>query len=475
MIPILHKYQIQLIMTFLSVSKLNRFLSNNRRLSIYLILPSIIILTIYIFRYNELSQFLIPKSIDNSIEKFTNFTPDTALHSYEEWHAVQRNCMQKQTCNPPVIIWQCPHRDYSKCAGLGDRMRGLQFAFLLAIATKRVLLIDWPTKPFPLQTVVSPARVDWTMLNNYKSPHKTNLYLDWYSCIKSLPCGSPTSHRFPHFNHLPMRNASFPLANLSSTDIAPPSVDISKDDLRQIWLPYKVIRLTERLVPPAIQALQRNEHLKPYLGALEHYSLLDIQRLMTQTLFAPSKSVHHRMRKFFLTNKPYIGLHLRSGEDFNEIDHRFDIIKKNEKRTVINMLKCITALVSNKSAPFDQFSGKPLHVYIASDSKNLKSLFRKYGKQFKVRVHMMSQKTMHIEKTRRKDFNSNNAQLRTFRNVFVDIFMLSGGSVLLGTGSGFSNTSWAFSDSTDYFRIPVDEREESEGCKLSRISDKKRR
>ena len=461
-IPVIH---VQTTMTSSTFPKSSHNMFKKSRLLPVLLLAFILPLIAYVLFHYESTRFLTPRSFNIVLTNSTQFVPDITLQSYETWHAAQRQCMLKKTCNPPVLIWQCPHRDFSKCAGLGDRMRGIQVAFLLAIITKRVFLIDWPTDPFPIQTVMYPARIDWTMPKAYMSSKNVDLYLDWYSCIKSLPCGSRTNLRFPNFHYLPMRNASVPLRKLSST--TPPSVDIHKDNLYQLWLPYNIIRVTERLIPSAIRALQDNKHLKPYLGSLQHLSSLNIQRLLLQTLFAPSKDVQHRMRGFRLQNTPYIGIHIRNGKDFGEKGNRFKSINQNEKRIVMNVFKCIATLVSNQSAPFDQFSRNQLHLYLASDSTKIKSLFRKYSRQFRVPVHLIPDKAMHISRTKKKDFRLFSARLQSFRNVFVDMFMLARSSVLLGTNSGFSKTSWRFGNSTDYLRIAVENSKENMGCTLT--------
>jgi hypothetical protein len=44
--------------------------------------------------------------------------------------------------------------------GLADRIRGLVTAFLIAVATERIFLVDWK-RPFPLEPTFRPARWDW--------------------------------------------------------------------------------------------------------------------------------------------------------------------------------------------------------------------------------------------------------------------------------------------------------------------------
>jgi len=58
----------------------------------------------------------------------------------------------------PVLVWSClPH---FQCGGHGERFNEILIAFLLAIFTRRVFLID-SESPLPLHMVLSPSKLDW--------------------------------------------------------------------------------------------------------------------------------------------------------------------------------------------------------------------------------------------------------------------------------------------------------------------------
>mmetsp|Transcript_89794 Transcript_89794/g.290103 ORF Transcript_89794/g.290103 Transcript_89794/m.290103 type:complete len:323 (+) Transcript_89794:1012-1980(+) len=58
----------------------------------------------------------------------------------------------------PVLVYSC--QPYAQCGGQGDRLNGIVTAFLLAILTRRVFLID-SESPLPLQMLLVPRLVDW--------------------------------------------------------------------------------------------------------------------------------------------------------------------------------------------------------------------------------------------------------------------------------------------------------------------------
>lgn len=53
-------------------------------------------------------------------------------------------------------------KDRRRVGGLADRLKGIYSAFLMAVATDRVFLIDWET-PFALADNLKPRRYDWRL------------------------------------------------------------------------------------------------------------------------------------------------------------------------------------------------------------------------------------------------------------------------------------------------------------------------
>lgn len=305
----------------------------------------------------------------------------------------------------------------------------------------------------------------------HMSRREAHLFLSWYSCWKSLPCAVPKNHRFPSLSYLPMQTKHSLVSGLLSFE-TPPTVNILRHDLRAIWRSYKVIRIAERLGYTAIQALLDNQRLQPYLGELSQYSKRDVKRLLTQMIFYPSESVSERMHRFGLQQAPYVGVHVRSGEDFGESDHRFDLVKSNLTTASLQILRCVTSAFQNNTLPLNSTSDRVLDMYVASDSKTLKVLMAQHAKRFNVRVHSLSSTAMHLAVNRREGVRSVEGWREMFRNVFVDLFMLSKSVALFTTGSGFSDAAWSLSENTPFFRIELDKRNPDANCNLKRIYER---
>eukprot|EP00927_Polykrikos_kofoidii_P017048 TRINITY_DN17741_c0_g1_i1.p1 TRINITY_DN17741_c0_g1~~TRINITY_DN17741_c0_g1_i1.p1 ORF type:complete len:1000 (-),score=145.27 TRINITY_DN17741_c0_g1_i1:183-3182(-) len=63
-----------------------------------------------------------------------------------------------ETSRPSVLVYSCQaHRE---CGGLGDRINGIVTAFLLAVLSKRIFLID-SEQPVRLQMLLEPHAIDW--------------------------------------------------------------------------------------------------------------------------------------------------------------------------------------------------------------------------------------------------------------------------------------------------------------------------
>ncbi|KAG2443459.1 hypothetical protein HXX76_001816 [Chlamydomonas incerta] len=92
------------------------------------------------------------------------------LHDYVAWHKANRGKPDAK-----YLIWICygpggPGASRARtanvygdnCAGLGDRMRGIQYLTRVAAYTKRVLLV-YQESPAPMERFLYPALIDWRL------------------------------------------------------------------------------------------------------------------------------------------------------------------------------------------------------------------------------------------------------------------------------------------------------------------------
>jgi len=81
------------------------------------------------------------------------------LAEYADFHRRGLAALAKDPeADVPVLIWSC--QPYQQCGGHGDRFNGIVTAFLLAVLTRRVFLLD-SESPLPLQMFLAPRLIDW--------------------------------------------------------------------------------------------------------------------------------------------------------------------------------------------------------------------------------------------------------------------------------------------------------------------------
>ncbi|KAG2428495.1 hypothetical protein HXX76_011612 [Chlamydomonas incerta] len=95
--------------------------------------------------------------------------PDCWLPEYVEWHRAHRGRPDAK-----YLVWVCYRDDglngrdaaarnvWGDCAGLGDRLRGIQYLARIAYGAKRVLLV-WQESPVPLKHFFEPTQIDWRL------------------------------------------------------------------------------------------------------------------------------------------------------------------------------------------------------------------------------------------------------------------------------------------------------------------------
>lgn len=123
-----------------------------------------------------------------------------SLARYVVWHARARACFESDGVDvgcdeivresdgahegvPGLLIWRCKSRQ--ACAGIGDRLRGIDSLFLMAVFTKRLFLIDvrqGVNDRLPLTLAIVPALIDWTLPDAFDPVRSSGTYaLDWHN------------------------------------------------------------------------------------------------------------------------------------------------------------------------------------------------------------------------------------------------------------------------------------------------------
>lgn len=340
------------------------------------------------------------------------------LAEYATWHVTARQCLLSPSCEdkPNVLVWHFLERS----GGLGDRIRGIRFSFILAVLTRRVFFISWkinPIAPFPLTAAMLPNLVDWrlpTSVSALASSFSQTVYN--YSLKMSennlvvfqVASGKP-----------PVLHATIPL------EVSNNAVHLFEKR------PFVIVSNTfsRTLFPLCARLLVRAGDMSPI-------DPNEADRLLTTMLFRPSQSVSQlvKERTRFPKNIPFIGVHVRLGTDVYEgKSKRFSKLKVNETITAEHLFECALRV--------DTADTK--QVFLASDSQRFKTLFEKMGRERGIHVQTVHRTAMHVGSTRGSmKENGMNERCEAFLDAFADVFALAGAHAMVTTGSSFSYTAY---------------------------------
>lgn len=349
-----------------------------------------------------------------------------SILNYVSWHRQNRECIQKSSCetkNIKALVWKCPKAP-KKCGGVGDRFRGIQFAFLLAVITKRIFFIQWPDDPYPLLEALTPATFDWSFPPNISTDSWS--FLPWFSCIRPRPC---TEGILPSDENLPLPDESGPDINLLTDDVPFRLKD------------YGHLFIGSRPRPQTVWNLINNRRsMKTIVGIRPIPKHFDVEKVLLKTIFKPSTHVKHYISRVVpeeVRKIGYIAIHVRTGLDVQEgKSSRFQNLNHDLASTAKLVLSC--ALITT--------NGTLKNIFLASDSSQFKSIFYHLAKNSNINVFYSSIDTMHLDYVKLGYYrNMTNGELWTsFINVFVDFFTVSEGKVLITNGSGFSRMAFNF-------------------------------
>lgn len=345
------------------------------------------------------------------------------------------------------LIWRCPRK--GRCAGVGDRFRGLQFAFLLAVVTRRIFLIDWPQHPFSLSHAVLPSFLDWRPPPSIAGRKYPNLY--WFSCLPPRPCTE--GGHMPNDSHLPFVDQTQADINLLSDNILE-RLDIKKD-----------IVISTRARPESILRLIKNPYVLNKFPELNNPDI-DIERHLLNILFKPSEAVQNALQKIINPKSSeggYTSIHVRTGYDVGEGHiRRFREINKNMSKYAQLILECALSVISDRNSK----------LFLASDSLSFKTVFKNLSKVHGINVFTSSEPSLHIGLGGGHYVNASlSAKFSPFINIFVDLFGIARGKTIISNGSGYARMAYNFGYSSQIIDLYTVHRDEINGkCKTRAIS-----
>lgn len=362
-------------------------------------------------------------------------TTSRQLREYAEWHRNQRKCLESNNCLPSqiskVLVWTCDISLKYGCHGLGDRLRGIAFAFLLAVATDRLFFIDWPlskSAPFQLNSAIIPSAINWQVPENLTQRFLSSEGSFWYL--------KPTKvfiHRF-------------------GTQLKQEKRDPTLLNLKKFYDPFHIIYEQSQPAREALSFLLYNSALSVLKRDLLHQtnnniSVEEIHREVLLFLFRETEQVMNIVhQRTFPSNMPYIGLHARLGTDVSEGNlrgKRFGPYVSKLNETGRRLLEGMKSLATKHDIS---------KVYLASDSLPFKQLMTnmmatdKSLKHFSFKTHFA--RALHVGQKSSTTFMANESErCAAFIDVFIDAYAIASAKAVVFFPSGFPAASLALGQS----------------------------
>ena len=395
-------------------------------------------------------------------EKYERFA--RALQDYADFHRKTSPIFGiNKTDQVRVLVWRCSVLDY--CGGLADRMKGVTYALLLSMFSRRRLIVNWD------DTYVEPNLIDWTddiVYRFLKSVDKYELG-NGTSTQKSI---SDSSQHLSEMNIVDQngiddgnfidddsvadyargeiydklgRLSEYPYQFRMFSIIGGTGIDNSESDiiytLSTIGGPSKYVLLSTNLEPCTVNDSYKNgnqEWIKDGLKwvGLNHLSMTEIDNIVgisMRYLFRLKSSLLEEVaaagRTLALSGQLYTSLHIRTGFAGSSRLHETIKLPKfvRSKESWEAMLKCAVEKANT-------FLGPTSPILLATDSRIVKHMaVSKYGGRFRT----LGNSLLHVDKMEKVPHVLQGNELEGVIFTWVDMFLLAESHVQVGGTSGY--------------------------------------
>ena len=340
------------------------------------------------------------------------------LKSYQHQHAVQRRVLAGGG-KSNTLTWYC----VQDCSGIGDRIKGMYQAFLLALITNRTFFIlqgDEIAKTM----FIEPNKINWkpvercTTLKSHQTIHK----FDHPNIIQQMVLGT-TNNFSSHFRRL---NSNFDAIFLSGMSGA--YTFIQKINSSYI----------ANQNPPLFRLILQN--LSKLTG--EHYLISTIYHYLFSITNQVERMASLSLRELMLQPHGFVSVHIRTGFKSSFIGEIVPFSKEfyagnrfaRSQDSWRRMMECAFDIADSKF-------GQNSTILIVSDDKEPKSWA---AAEYKSRVTMLDIKPVHV------DFGNGYSRYLgvgmsdssdAYMQTWVELSILSQSAAIVSIPSGFSEVA----------------------------------
>ena len=317
---------------------------------------------------------------------------------------IHQKLSKENSATTRTLIWQC-HID-QVCGGLVDRVRGMTFALMLAVFSRRRLVLEWKSS-FESQ-FFKPNQINWepdsTLLHIIENPKN----------IVRIHVQSTAT--YPYI-YIPDHNWEYYLDIIGGNQ------------------PYVVMITNVMMIALTTNTFTFNRHhwlaegvKSAGLSKLSISNLNGIIGIGFRYLFQWDKHILRELSKaketLKLTNQPYIGVHIRTGFYGLKYIQDFQNIKLIKDRRIWKAVLQCAVSTANK------FLGNDSLIFLATDSNVVKKIaVSTYGMRFR----SFNNYLVHVDRKIKIPSKQQEGALYTL----IDLFLLGESYVLVKGDSGY--------------------------------------
>ena len=319
-----------------------------------------------------------------------------ALKNYTVFHALERKKLSAKR-----LLWVCDNG----CGGIADRMKGIAYALMLAMFSRRVLHLDWdPQQGLSELAFLEPNAIDWHLMQEERE--KAYLRDNHHFYIKSSTRNGVAKNLHKLLEATKKESLQWVAV---TTNIQPGTL---ADIVGYEWINNGMASLS--LNDCSIRDLNIN-----LIGLAFRYLFKFSSYLLQE--------VRAARRVLGLEHTGYVGLHVRTGFEGSE-QHENHPNLFTKPRQWSESISCAYRYAA-------QHFGNEVPIFLATDSKQVKGMV---GPEYRGQIRCLHNVVLHVGKLK-KLHNKTKAQVKeSLFSVWVELILLAESHSLVRGDSGYA-------------------------------------
>ena len=341
------------------------------------------------------------------------------------------------------LIWICDV--YKACGGLADRIKGVTYALILAMLSRRVLLLDWRDSHFGEQDYLQPNVIDWRLSEKektqaYYSPEEEeDKYYYNDNETDTIPDAADSHHTQEPSYSKPVPFHIFSV--LGGVDI---SADILQVGMEAVEGKWQWVLLASNMEPSSLtndNLTASAEWIKQGMTALglaklEPQDIDGLVGLVFRYLFKFSKEIPKEVSTargiLGLEGRTYVGVHVRTGfaGSLQQESVKHPKLLKSPSQWD-RIIRCAHHHAAEEL-------GSQGLLFLATDSNLVKNRTLDVHR-FQGRFRSLDNSVLHLDRLEKSPHAAEDFEVEGVLSAWVDLILLAESHSLVHGTSGFSD------------------------------------